>query len=284
MLEKKWFKNFLFLLSVVLICIGVFSTLNYGPAAGTVIIATGFGIIIITQFDWNEIKVPGLEAKLRNTINDAEIILESLRKISLPISEVSISLAARTGRWDTATSNEELHKLVKSISLELESIGVSEKDILQVKQDWFYYTTWDMCQCYIENIHIYLKKYHDELQNKYDNWVGGKPISDLEKQRALLSPLRLASEEIQRLRNLLWQRDYKEMPSLIDNFLNDCNTLTLDEKNQSALKMKIYGLILIILYLTANYEDLNIGLKNLNLHHNNKITAKPAPGLAELSR
>lgn len=252
MLEKKWFKNFLFLLSIVLICIGVYSTLNHGPASGVVIIATGFGIIIITQFDWNEIKVPGLEAKLRSTINDAEIILESLRRISLPISGVSISLAARTGRWNTATTNEDLYKLVKSISLELESIGVSEKDILQVKKDWFYYTAWDMCQYYIENINIPLKQHHDELQRNYEEWVGNKPISDLEKQEKLLSPLRLASEEIQCLRNLLWQRDYKEMPSLIDGFLNDCNTLTLNEKN--SIRIENEDLWMDINYLISNGE------------------------------
>ncbi|MGA6304141.1 hypothetical protein, partial [Enterobacter ludwigii] len=112
MLKHTLVKNILFFMALALILFGIYATFTLSATRGTVIIGAGLGIMVITQFDWSEIKILGLEAKLRDTISDAENVLDSLRKVSIPISEVAISLASRTGRMDTATSNKDLFNLV----------------------------------------------------------------------------------------------------------------------------------------------------------------------------
>ncbi|WP_241328718.1 hypothetical protein, partial [Escherichia coli] len=187
MLKNKWIKNFLFFIALLLIGAGVIVTLTIGATEGTVVIVTGFGLMVLTQFEWHEIKLLGMEAKLRDTINDAEKVLESLRKVSLPISEVAISLASRTGRLDTATSNKDLYKLVSSISSELEQIGVKKDELTAIKHDWFYFTTFDMCSLLSKTIITILRGHHEEASQIYHQWVGNKPITDTEKQLELLT-------------------------------------------------------------------------------------------------
>lgn len=232
MLKKKWVKNFLFFIALALIGAGVTVTLTIGATEGTVVIVTGFGLMVLTQFEWHEIKLLGMEAKLRDTINDAEKVLESLRKVSLPISEVAISLASRTGRLDTATSNKDLYKLVSSISSELEQIGVKKDELTAIKHDWFYFTTFDMCSLLSKTIIIILRGHHEEASKIYHQWVGNKPITDTEKQLELLKPVRDANAEIEEFRNAFWKKPYKDIPAILKKLVDDSKVLTMNEKQK----------------------------------------------------
>ncbi|MDF9334347.1 hypothetical protein OH690_09805 [Escherichia coli] len=80
MLKNKWIKNFLFFIALLLIGAGVIVTLTIGATEGTVVIVTGFGLMVLTQFEWHEIKLLGMEAKLRDTINDAEKVFREFKK------------------------------------------------------------------------------------------------------------------------------------------------------------------------------------------------------------
>lgn len=230
MLKKKWVKNLLFFIALALIGAGVFVTLIVGATEGTVVIVTGFGLMVLTQFEWHEIKLLGMEAKLRDTINDAEKVLESLRKVSLPISEVAISLASRTGRLDTATSNKDLYKLVSSISSELEQIGVKQDELTAIKHDWFYFTTFDMCSLLSNKIITILQDHHKEASKIYQQWIGNKPINDTEKQLELLKPVRDASAEIEEFRHAFWKKPYKDIPGILKKLIDDSKVLTMNEK------------------------------------------------------
>lgn len=230
MLKNRWVKNSLFFLSLAFICFGVYATVKLGAAGGTIIIATGFGIMIMTQFEWSEIKLLGLEARLRDTISDAEKVLDSLKKVSIPISEVAISLASRTGRLDTATSNKDLFTLVTKISSELKQIGVSDRQLSEIKKDWFYFTTLDMCRIFSEKIKSILNSHYDEERKKYNQWVGGKPISDHETNQKLINKFQCAAGEINILNELLWKKPYEQMPTLLKNFVHESKVITEAEK------------------------------------------------------
>ncbi|KUQ82692.1 MULTISPECIES: hypothetical protein [Enterobacter cloacae complex] len=232
MLKISWVKYTLLLLALLLVFYGVYITVNLELSRGTVIIVAGFGLIILTQFDWGEIKVLGLEAKLRNTINDAETVLESLRNIALPISEISISLAARTGRWDSSTPRNELYSLVNSVSFELKKIGVDESNIDKIKKDWYYYTAFDMCNALAKNALEKLNSHRSILNNNYNKWVGGKPVSDIEKQSELLDPVKKADLEIKKIRSIFEEKDFSKSHHSIQEIIDSSVTLTPDEKAQ----------------------------------------------------
>ncbi|WP_454779537.1 hypothetical protein [Klebsiella michiganensis] len=230
MLKSVWIKSSFLFIALAFILFGVYTTFSLDSTRGTIIIITGFGLIILTQFDWGEIKVLGLEAKLRNTINDAETVLESLRNISIPISEVSISLAARTGRWGTATPNKELYTLVSSISKELKKIGVTEHDINKIKKDWFHYTMFDMCNILVSEISQKLYAHRTESQRKYDEWVGGETISDLIKQNEMFEDLRKVDLEIENLHSILKETNHQKIYHSIQNLVDRSVSLTQEEK------------------------------------------------------
>lgn len=230
MLKKKWVKNLSFFIALAFIGAGVIVTLKLGATEGTVVIVTGFGLMVLTQFEWHEIKLLGMEAKLRDTINDAEKVLENLRKISLPISEVAISLACRTGRMDTATTTNDLYKLVSSISRELEQIGVTQNQLTTIKHAWFYFTTFDMCSIISNKITTILRAHHSEANMKYRQWEGGKPISDQAKQLEMLKPVHDANAEIENFRNILWKKPFEDMPMILKNFIDKSKIITASEK------------------------------------------------------
>lgn len=52
MLKISWVKYTLLLLALFLVFYGVYITVNLELSRGTVIIVAGFGLIILTQFDW----------------------------------------------------------------------------------------------------------------------------------------------------------------------------------------------------------------------------------------
>lgn len=235
MLKKKWIKNALFFIALALIGAGVIVTFIRGATEGTVVIVTGFGLMVLTQFEWHEIKLLGMEAKLRDTINDAEKVLESLRKVSIPISEVAISLASRTGRMNTATTTNDLYKIVSSISKELEKIGVTQEQLTTIRLDWFYFTTFDMCSIISKKITTILRAHHSEANRNYQQWVGGKPVSDQAKQLEMLKPLQNAKAEIERFRDILWRKPYQDLPRILKEFINESKVITVLEK-QSLMK------------------------------------------------
>lgn len=232
MLKEKWIKNLLFFIALAFISAGVIVTLTRGATEGTVIIVTGFGLMVLTQFEWHEIKLLGMEARLRDTINDAEKVLESLRSISLPISEVAISLASRAGRWDTSTPKNELYSLVSSISSELRKIGVKEESLTTIKKEWFYFTTFDMCSMLSNKIITLLQAHHEEANNIYHQWVGNKPITDTDKHLELLKPIHDASTEIEECRHAFWRKPYNDMPVILKKLIDDSTVLTMNEKQR----------------------------------------------------
>lgn len=235
MLKRKWIKNVLFFIALALIGAGVIVTLTTGATEGTVVIVTGFGLMVLTQFEWHEIKLLGMEAKLRDTINDAEKVLESLRSVSLPISKVAISLASRTGRMNTATTTNDLYKLVSSISRELEKIGVTPNQLTTIKHDWFYFTTFDMCSIISEKITALLQAHHSEADKKYRQWEGGKSISDQAKQLEMLKLVQDANAEIESFRNILWKKPFQDMSMILKKFIDESKIISASEK-QSLLK------------------------------------------------
>ncbi|EMS8793246.1 hypothetical protein ACTLKO_000252 [Enterobacter ludwigii] len=230
MLKHTLVKNILFFMALALILFGIYATFTLSATRGTVIIGAGLGIMVITQFDWSEIKILGLEAKLRDTISDAENVLDSLRKVSIPISEVAISLASRTGRMDTATSNKDLFNLVTSISNELKKINVSDKELDEIKKDWYYFTTFDMCSILLEEAKTILKTHHDKLEQQYRLWVSNKPISDHVTNQKMIEQVEHAKKELQYLRNLLWKKPYYDMPFILRRAIDKSSVITAKEK------------------------------------------------------
>lgn len=230
-MENKTIKYSVLIFGIACIFAGVASCLFERVAGGGVVIATGLILFLLSQFEIEYFKILGLEAKLRKTIDEAEVTLEALRKITVPISEISVSLAARTGRLGVASSNKELHDLSMRIRDELLEIKVSNDDINKVLHDWYFYTAFDMGMI-VTN--LFMKRLDDKqrkFQQNVDDWVDNKPISDQVRFAELLEPVRIAGREIKEARDCLWKKNYQDIPEIIRGCITKSITLNESEKN-----------------------------------------------------
>lgn len=134
MSKDRIFKNTMLALGVILIILGVIASLRENVTGGSVVIVTGLALLILNSFEIESIKLLGLETKLRSTLNEAQEVLEKLRGISVPVSEIALSVAVMAGRWGGRMSGKELHDYVMTIEEQLSQMGIAPHDISKVKK------------------------------------------------------------------------------------------------------------------------------------------------------
>lgn len=143
-MENKNIKMAMFYFGLICIVLGVISCLIENVTGGSVVIITGLALIILSQFQLESIKLLGLEAKLRSTINDAEKVLEKLKKISLPISEIAIATAAKAGRVGSATPSKEMMDYVMVVEEQLKGMGLEDSELTALKKPWIRTASYDL--------------------------------------------------------------------------------------------------------------------------------------------
>ena len=77
----------------------------------------------------------GIEARTREVVNRAEGAIAELRILALHVSEVSLSLAMRQGRW-RGFPDEDLNQLKSSVLENLERLGIPSQQRELVFRDW----------------------------------------------------------------------------------------------------------------------------------------------------
>ncbi|MGF6474764.1 hypothetical protein ABIE06_001577 [Pantoea dispersa] len=229
-MKNNFTKWLVFIVGIVCILAGMTSCLLNNVAGGGIVIAAGIVLLLLSHFEIEYFKMPGLEAKLAKTIVEAEVTLEALRKIIIPIAENSVSLAARTGRMDTASSHKELYNISMRIKKELMEIKVSDEDINRVLHSWYFFTAFEMGSQIIEVLCQRLRVKEKELNEIVKKWQGDKPVSDYKRYEELLIPLRMVSQEINSVRKCLWKKDYQDIPNIIENYIRVNITLAEQEK------------------------------------------------------
>lgn len=229
-MQNKYIKWLILIIGIFFLLVGVCSCLLSNVAGGGIVIATGLVLLLLSHFEIEYFKMPGLEARLRKTIVEAEVTLEALRKIIIPIAENSISLAAKTGRMDTASSHKEMYDISMRIKKELMEIKVSDSDINRVLNSWYFFTAFDMGRQITELLITRLREKEEGFSNNLQGWIGDKPISDNARYQELLVPLRTVREEIKGIRGCLWKKDYEEIPKIIESCINANVTLNEQEK------------------------------------------------------
>jgi predicted DNA-binding protein (UPF0278 family)/energy-converting hydrogenase Eha subunit E len=225
-------KNMMFYAGCLFIVLGVIKCLFGDASSGGVVIATGLTLVILINFDVELIKLPFLEAKLRKTLNEAEDILEKLRGISLPVSEIAITTASQTGFYQRRIPRKMLYEYVKSITTELEGMNVSSENIQDVKKYWYISTAAEMAGEIAPKIIYALEKRFKELDKEYkENVHQHTTLNDAELDEIhylhgeVQSELHYFKEDLDILRN-----DYQNFPSYLKDAITKSKTLTKENK------------------------------------------------------
>jgi len=163
-------------LGIFFLIVGAGNSTFGNVSGGATCFATGILLILLFSFDVKQFNVFGLAAVLREKITEADKILESLRGISLPVSEIAIKNASQAGRYDSVVPRKKLYEFVNSISKELEGMSVKAEDIERVRDEWYLATAIDMALPVHQEIQKQIDIYHSQAVNKNNDRNSGKLI------------------------------------------------------------------------------------------------------------
>lgn len=224
-------------------------------SGGTVCLASGILVILLFYFDVKKFNVFGLAAELRDKISEADKILETLRGISLPISEIAITTVSQAGRHDSVVPRKKLYDFVTSISEELRGMGVTDENIEKVRDSWYLATSIDMVLPIHREIRNQIDIHHSRACKKNDDINKGVIVLSEEEHK-------IFSQELGRIE---WDRhlynseeaaylthDYKSYPSIFSGMIKDLTGIP--EVVRAEMLIKINDCILDLEYLIHQKE------------------------------
>ncbi|MGB8928619.1 MAG: hypothetical protein WCC49_16800 [Pantoea agglomerans] len=233
-------KNSVMLLGFALIILGAVNSTIGNVAGGASCFVVAVILITLFFFEVKSFKVLGMAAELGKKINEADEVLEKLRRISLPISEIAVTTASQAGRYDTAVPRKKLSDFVSSISNELRDMGVAQESIERVKDSWYLATSIDMAL-----------PIHREIQNQIDvhHSRACKKLDDINRGVVVLSEEdgKLFDEELGRIE---WDRhhyytdemsclnqDYQSYPSYFRRLINELTGIPEVVRDEMLIKI-----------------------------------------------
>lgn len=146
------FKKGALWLGLFFLLLGAYNSTFNNVSGGAACFSAGIVVILLFHFDVKKFNIFGMAAELREKLNEADRILEQLRGISLPVSEIAISVASKTGRTPQKISRQALFDYVKEIEGELLALNVSQQDIERVKKGWHSITSMEMATIIFRDI------------------------------------------------------------------------------------------------------------------------------------
>lgn len=178
-------KTLTFILGFSLIVIGAVNSTIGNVAGGTSCFAMAVVTLILFHFDVKSFKVFGLAAELRDKINEADIILDKLRGISTPVSEMAVTTATQVGKYGFALPRMKLYKYANSITEQLEAMDVPSDEIERVKESWYLATAIEMSIPIHREIRYRIDSNRSRILKRNDELSKGKLFLNEKEEKEL---------------------------------------------------------------------------------------------------
>lgn len=222
-----------FFLSGVAACFwvtGIWNAFLNQPASAVALLAAGFICLFFMYMpNFKRFKAFHLEAEMRDKIEEVTDVLEKLKALLSPIAELLFTTVAREGRMGSRLSNRESYQLMERIETELQSIGMTDKEITKTKKDWHRFNMMDLFfPIYRDLQKVLLEK--QAAQGKVTGsfkTIGDHNRAEFEAERQKASEI---SVEEERLRGFLKPREMGVAAQRIRDFIHDSKCLSDDEK------------------------------------------------------
>lgn len=243
-------------LGIIFLVLGAIDSSVGNVSGGAACFAAGILLVLLFSFDVKKFNVFGLAAELREKISEADKILDTLRGISLPISEIAINTASQAGRYDSVIPRKKLYDFVNSISKELEGMGVKTEEIERVREAWYLATSIDMAQPVHKEIQQQIHTYHSQAMRKNEDINKGKiHLSDDEARQfsEYMSKIEWDRYHYYHDEAAYMNPDYKSYPQYLQRLIHDLSGVPESVKAQMLFKANEH--ILDIEYL-INQKDI----------------------------
>jgi hypothetical protein len=144
--EGRWMRAILFVISLGLFSAGTYVLLlNNVGAAATAYGAGVLSLVFVYLSRFRRFKGFGIEAELlERRIAEADVTIEQLKSITLPIAEMLFTLTARIGRWGSALPHRDSYRLMEKIESELQRNGVGSAELESAKANWHHFNLRDL--------------------------------------------------------------------------------------------------------------------------------------------
>lgn len=221
----------IFFFGLFCVALGVCVALFGSAVNSSVIIITGLALVILSQFEIETLKIMGLEAKLKVTLSEAEVILGKMKGIALPISELAISVALINNRTDIHLTTSEMYKYILEIESKLEGIGASADDIKKVKDDWIKVSAYDLANSIVKKI---VNKISIDLAEE-ERSVRDRIQKDASLDRAKeMAKSHYLSEQKIKCEQLIYDADlnFDNFNELLEVFIKETNVFEQSQKNE----------------------------------------------------
>lgn len=224
----------IFITAIVLFASGVF--LSYvDKAGGATVTYTAAVLCLVFAFlqEFKKFKGFGIEAELlEKKIAEADKILNQLRSLIKPISELLFTMVARGGRWDSAIPKRDSYRLMTQFTTELKALGIGDNEIIEAQKDWHQFNLIDLSRPIIESINNLLQeknKVQQEVTRAFKQPITPEDQPAHKKSHEESQRIAAQQKELQSIyslddRHLAYDR--------IIDFLNSCYLISESERDK----------------------------------------------------
>lgn len=229
-LSSKAVRWTMFTFGFALNLIGVVSTVIVNVGSGTVIIVTGLAFILLAVFEVQSLELLGLSAKLKVRLNEAEVLLEKIRKVSVPLTQLAVSVAIRSGRWDSYIPSIKVYEPLKEIEKQLVERGLTTlDDFADIKGEVINNLAFELNELIVNKIKFELEREHQVLDSVTTALNEISAQQNASKVQELMMEMNAVIKEINKV-TALTQSDIPLMNEKIKEYLNGENRLPVDRK------------------------------------------------------
>jgi len=240
-------KNFLFIFFVILICIGVWISFKT-PSQSIILFTAGFLCLIFHFLDkFESFEGFGIKGKLKqldNKIDEADKILNHLKKIAIPLAENVISVTMRMGRWGTIIPRKERYRLMSETISALEGMGCGINEIEKTRKDWHWFNLFDQ----VAPIYKTIEKYYSDKENVLCKQAN----SDSSLKNELDNYKIEKQNELDALSKIIRKKELWNLYDDLMNFIKDIKAL--DEKAKESILSELSESLEDIKYYIANKD------------------------------
>ncbi len=173
----------------------------------------------------------GVEAKLRDTLREADTTIAQLRGLLAPLSEFMFTVTAQSGRFGVGMRARDRYRLATELESELVKLGLSRNQIEIAKKDWHCMNLQDLSLLLINPLMKMIEEKQQEQHKIIGKIQSRGPISptDATHKAATERLWHIAAEE-NRLEECLVYKELDHIHENLRRFLETTDVFSSDEK------------------------------------------------------
>jgi hypothetical protein len=224
------------LLSIGAFVLGLYLAYQDKVAAAGVCIAAAVLPILFSQLPFVEyLKILGLEAKLRERVNEADAIVAKLKRIASVSAEQLFTQAALAGRWGGEALSSKQERAVQLTAM-LQSLDIPPAEITAAKTIYLRAIAHDLAHIFFSVIRNLVDVKIKALERERNSLFGANPVDMRDPKGArwneLLAEQQRIGTQVKWPENVLGNADVDNLKAFCVTFIDKADILTDDERSR----------------------------------------------------